>query len=273
VVLLIGSLAVGNFAVLRGQEQGWAAPSTIAQLAAALIGLIGFVLLERRVPAPTLDPRMFGRPAFAGAASAVFMSRVLTIGAAVYVVQYAQGSLQLSATETGLLLTPAFVAQIVAGQLGGRLLAGTPPGRVIASGYACKLVGALGLGLAITPGGSAWALVVPLLIWGVGGGLAGAPVMAVAMNAAGPERAGMAAGAVVSLASIGAGIGAAVLGAVYQARLARAEDASTAEAAVAAGRAVMFCSAGLAAVSIVIVLALVNSRTTTDGGRSVPAGG
>ena len=262
-VLLIGSLAAGNFALLRGEQQGWTSPLTIGQLAVAATGLAAFVVLELRVPAPTLEPRLFIRPAFTGAALAVFMSRMLTVGGVVYVVQYAQTSLSLGATGTGLLLAPSFIAQIVAGQLGGKLLARFPAGKVIAAGYAAKLVGAASLGLALAPDVPPWALAFPLLIWGAGGGLAGAPVMAVAMNVTAPERAGMVSGTIISLASIGAGVGTAVLGAIYQTRLASAtaDGLPTGEAVAEAGRAALLSSAVLAAATIAVVLALLNSRT------------
>jgi EmrB/QacA subfamily drug resistance transporter len=261
-LLLIGSLATGNFALLRGEVQGWASPLTVGQLTLAGVGLAAFVAIELRVPAPTLELRLFRRPAFTGAALAVFMSRMLTVGGVVYVVQYAQISLELTATQTGLLLAPAFIAQIVTGQLGGKLLATLPPGRVIASGYAAKLVGGIWLGFALAPHISPWLLVFPLLIWGIGGGLAGAPVMAVAMNATDKKHAGMASGTIISLASIGAGLGTAVLGAVYQRRLAHAAATGlpTDEAVAAAGQAALFCSAALAAATIVAVLALLNTR-------------
>ena len=268
--ILIATLGVGTFALLRGEAQGWTSAATLGQVAAAAVGLAAFVAVELRTPSPTLEPRMFTRPAFTGAALAVLISRMLTIGGVVYVVQYAQTSLELSATATGLLLAPAFIAQIAAGQLGGKLVTRFQPGRVIAAGYTAKLAGALWLALALTAGATPWTLAFPLLVWGLGGGLAGAPVMAVAMNAAGTERAGMASGTIVTLASIGGGIGTAMLGAVYQSRLAAFDDTASAEAIAAAARAVLLCSAGLAAFAAITTLALINRHTMPAAGGGRP---
>jgi EmrB/QacA subfamily drug resistance transporter len=293
--LLIASLALANLALLRGEDQGWASMATLTQFTVAAALFAAFLLLQSRVGAPTLDLALFRRPAFAGAALAVFISRVLTVGGTVYFVQYFQGSLHLNPTQSGLLLTPVFLAQMAAGMLGGKLLSRFPPGHVIAGGYACKAVGATALALAFTPAVSPWLLAVPLLVWGIGGGLAGAPVMAVAMNVTDKRRAGMVAGTITSLASIGAGIGTAVLGAVYTTRVAgvvaaaphlpaasreavladgdlqRVLDLAPADAraaveavlsdAVASGAsAVLFSSAGLAVVTFALVLTLINSR-------------
>ncbi|MER5627907.1 MFS transporter [Streptosporangium sp. NPDC002544] len=296
--LLIVSLALANLALLRGEDQGWGSAATLAQLTVAAVLLAAFLLLQSRVGAPTLDLALFRRPAFTGAALAVFISRVLTIGGTVYFVQYFQGSLHLNPTQSGLLLTPVFLAQMAAGMLGGKLLSRFPSGHVIAGGYACKAVGATLLALAFTPTISPWLLTVPLLIWGIGGGIAGAPVMAVAMNVTDKERAGMVAGTITSLASIGAGIGTAVLGAVYTTRIAgivaagpslpaAAHEAVLAAAAngdiqrvldltpvtaratiedllgnaIASGAsAVLYSSAGLAVITIALVLTLIGKR-------------
>ncbi|GAA3626906.1 MFS transporter [Nonomuraea rosea] len=295
--LLIASLALANLALLRGEDQGWASAATLTQLTAAAALFATFLLLQPRAGAPTLDITLFRKPAFTGAALAVFISRVLSIGGTVYFVQYFQGSLHLNPTQSGLLLTPVFLAQMAAGLLGGKLLTRFAPGHVIAGGYACKAAGATLLALAFTPDISPWLLTIPLLIWGIGGGIAGAPVMAVAMNVTDKQRAGMAAGTITSLASIGAGIGTAVLGAVYTtsltATLATAPSLPTAtrEAiltaaagdverildltpatarttvedllanAIASGAsAVLYTSAGLAVITIALVLTLIRNH-------------
>ncbi|TDC76860.1 MFS transporter [Streptomyces hainanensis] len=258
--LLIGALAVGNHALLRGAEQGWGSPATLAQLAAAGVLLAAFLAVEPRVAAPTLDLALFRRPAFTGAALAVFMSRVLSIGGTVYFAQYFQNSLLLSPAHSGWLLAPAIAAQLAAGLVAGRLLAVARPGVVIAAGYAAKAVGAGWLALALTPTAGPWTLVPPLLVWGVGGGIAGAPVMAVAMNVTDRARAGMVAGTITSLASIGAGVGTAVLGAVYESRLGPDEAGAPSPAAVAEGAAtVLACAGVLAAATAALALPLIGA--------------
>ncbi|GGT17119.1 MFS transporter [Nonomuraea spiralis] len=294
--LLIASLALINLALLRGEDQGWGSAATLTQLAIAVVLFAAFLLLQSRSGAPTLDVALFRKPAFAGAALAVFVSRVLTIGGTVYFVQYFQWSLHLNPTQSGLLLTPVFLAQMAAGMLGGKLLSRFPSGYVIAGGYACKAVGATALALAFTPTVTPWLLTIPLLVWGIGGGIAGAPVMAVAMNVTDKQRAGMVAGTITGLASAGAGIGTAVLGAVYTTRIAgvvaagpplpaaareavlaadgdlqRALDVTPVAAraavedllsnAIASGAsAVLYSSAGLALITIVVVLTLIRGR-------------
>lgn len=259
-MLLMAGLSIGTFALLRGDSQGWGSPLTLAQVVTAVLLLVIFVVVETRVEVPILDLRMFRQRAFSGAAIGVFLSRVITIGGTVYFVQYAQQSLQLSPSQSGLLLMPAFLAQMASGMIGGKLLSHILPGRLIATGYALKAVAAGWLGLTMTATVDPFLLVPALLLWGLGGGLAGAPVMAVAINVTAPERAGMVSGTITSLASIGAGIGTAVLGAIYVAAAGGSAPAGRDQVAQSAAT-VLYVSAGIAIAAIIVVLTLVTRRT------------
>ncbi|WP_239008650.1 MFS transporter [Streptomyces sp. Tue 6075] len=198
---------------------------------------------------------MLGSPAFSGAMLAVLLSRVLTIGGSVHLVLYFSDGLGMSPTGAGLLMTPIFLAQIVMGMVGSKLIGERPPGLVIGSGYALKGVGLAALALLITPDTPWWVLVVPLLAWGAGGGIAGAPVTAVAVRVTAPERVGMVAGTVSTLASLGAGVGTAALGAVFALR-----GGSGAAAVTDGARAVLAVSAALAVVAVLTTVTLVGPR-------------
>ncbi len=253
-LLLMLGLGTATLLMLRPDDRPWAGQDTVALLTACL-ALAAFLVLQLRVPMPTLELRMFTRPAFCGAMLAVLLSRVLTIGGSVYLVLYLSDGLGLNPTAAGLLMTPIFLAQIATGMVGSKLLSHWAPGLVIGSGYLLKAIGFAALALLITPNTPWWALLGPLLAWGAGGGIAGAPVMAVAVQVTEPERVGMVAGAVSTLASLGAGVGTAALGAVF----ALHGGAGTGSRAVADGtRAVLTVSAALAAVAVLTTLVLIH---------------
>ncbi|MEU9794948.1 hypothetical protein AB0E27_30870 [Streptomyces sparsogenes] len=128
---------------------------------------------------------------------------------------------------------------------------------MIGSGYLLKGIGFAALALLATPSTPWWALLGPLLAWGAGGGIAGAPVMAVAIQVTEPERVGMVAGTVSTLASLGAGAGTAALGAIF----ALHAGTGTGGQAVADGtRAVLTVSAALASVAVLTTLVLIHPR-------------
>ncbi|MER7887577.1 MFS transporter [Streptomyces fimicarius] len=253
-LLLMLGLGTATLLMLRPGDTPWSRQDT-AVLLTACLALVAFLLVQLRVPAPTLELRMFGRPAFSGAMLAVLLSRVLTIGGSVYLVLYFSDGLGLSPTRAGLLMTPIFLAQIVMGMVGSRLIGDRAPGPVIGAGYALKGIGFAALALLITPDTPWWALLLPLLAWGAGGGIAGAPVMAVAVRVTAPERVGMVAGTVSTLASLGAGVGTAALGAVFA-----LHGGHGAEAVTEGARAVLGVSAALAAVAVLTTLTLIDPR-------------
>ncbi|NED09672.1 MFS transporter [Streptomyces sp. SID6648] len=253
-LLLMLGLGTATLLMLRSGDTPWSGQDT-AVLLTACAALAAFLAVQLRVPAPTLELRMFGSPAFSGAMLAVLLSRVLTIGGSVYLVLYFSDGLGLSPTGAGLLMTPIFLAQIVMGMVGSKLIGDRPPGLVIGSGYALKGVGLAALALLITPDTPWWALVVPLLAWGAGGGIAGAPVMAVAVRVTAPERVGMVAGTVSTLASLGAGVGTAALGSVFA-----LPGGDGAQAVTDGARTVLGVSAALAVVAVITTVTLVGPR-------------
>jgi MFS family permease len=61
VVLLGGGLAALLAGLVSGRT-GWTHPATVLLLAAGVLGLAGFVIVERRAAAPVLDPRLLRHP-------------------------------------------------------------------------------------------------------------------------------------------------------------------------------------------------------------------
>ncbi|WP_369212568.1 MFS transporter [Streptomyces flavofungini] len=126
-------------------------------------------------------------------------------------------------------------------------------------------VGFAALALLVTPSTPWWALLVPLLVWGAGGGIAGAPVMAVTVLVTEPERVGMVAGTVSTLASLGAGVGTAALGAVFTLY----DGTGDGSRAVTDGtQAVLTVSAALAFIAVLTTLVLIHPRRVPRPDRS-----
>lgn len=242
----------------RWQESVW--------LAVAALALLGFLAVQFRAASPTLELRLFRQPAFTGAMVATFLSRVVTIGGTVYLVLYFSEGLGLSPTAAGLLMTPIFIAQIVTGMIGTKLLSHWAPGLVIGLGYVLKGVGFAVLAVVMTPDTPWWVLLVPLLAWGAGGGIAGAPVMAVAVNITAPERVGMVTGSVSTLASIGAGVGTAALGTVFA-----AFGGADANGVTQGSQAVLTLSAAISVLAVLATLVLISPRRVPRPGPSTEA--
>ncbi|MFJ4707525.1 MFS transporter [Streptomyces anulatus] len=217
--LLVLTLGLVNFALTRGEDQGWGSAATLIQLGVSAVLLTGFLILERRVPSPTLDLALFKVPTFVAAALIAFFSRFATIGGSVYYILYFQSARGLSPLQTGLMMMAIFAPQLGMGLVAGKLQAKYSPSHIIGAGFGILALGGLAMSWSFDLDQAIWAALPGLLLWGVGGGLAGSPSMSLAVNVVPKERAGMASGAVNSLFMFGAGIGAAVFGVLFRSRI------------------------------------------------------
>ncbi|HEX6311529.1 MAG TPA: MDR family MFS transporter [Acidimicrobiia bacterium] len=218
--LLVGGItSLILVTVWGGNEYPWAS-GTIIGLGLAGVVLLGlFVLQERRAAEPILPLRLFRQSVFTVSSITAFAVGLAMFGAILYLPLYLQIVKGADATNSGLLLLP-----IMAGILTGS----TTCGRIITHIGRCRIFPIIGLAL-MTIGfvcftqldastsrlmSSAFMVVV-----GVGIGFV-TPVLVLAVqNAVSPRDLGAATSAVTFVRTMGGAFGAAVFGAVLNARL------------------------------------------------------
>jgi EmrB/QacA subfamily drug resistance transporter len=105
-VTLTGGLFLLVFALLRGNEDGWASAPILASLAGAALLLLAFVAVEARVAHPMLPLRFFRNPSFTGAQVGAFGISASLFAMWLYMTLYLQQILGLSAIEAGLVYVP-----------------------------------------------------------------------------------------------------------------------------------------------------------------------
>jgi len=199
-------------ALIETPHVGWRSPLSIGLIAVAVSALAGFVLVERRVAEPMIEPGLFRAPALVSAlliAVCVFaiFSAFLFLNSL-----YLQDARGFSALQAGLATLPAAAGIVFGAQVSGRML-----GRVGARVPLMCAAAALGSGAIMlvligveTP---LVVVVVAYLLCGLGQGLANAPISNAAMNGLPRERAGVAAGLASTSRQIGASLGIALGGA------------------------------------------------------------
>jgi EmrB/QacA subfamily drug resistance transporter len=207
-----------TFALIRASEDGWLSARTLGRLALGAVALLGFVLIERRTPRPVLDLALFRSPRFVGV---LVGAAVMTFSAFAYLAYtslWLQSVRGLSPVEAGLVgsVPLSVAASLVSGGL-GRFLHHTRPNWIVGGGLV--LVGVGALVQAHLSAGSNWpALLLGLIIVGIGVGFAAPTLVSTAMGAVPLQRGGMAAGAVNTARQLGFAFGIAVLGSVFQVR-------------------------------------------------------
>ncbi|MFG3703264.1 MFS transporter [Micromonospora sp. NPDC047670] len=192
------AFVLGVVGLMYGANQvagaGWTSPVVLAYIGAGLLLLVLFGFLERRTDHPVLDLALLNNGPFLGWLLAALTTAVGTVGVLVYLPTYLQGAAGFSAGDAGTMML-AMTLPVLA----------VPPlvGRLVNQGVSAKRL--IVLAIALIAGGNAWMTVLgpgsgvaellgPLLLIGVGNGLAAALVDAQAMEHVAADRVGMASG-------------------------------------------------------------------------------
>jgi EmrB/QacA subfamily drug resistance transporter len=189
--------------VSRGGLSGWNDPLVIGGLAAAVVLLPAWIIIEHRSRAPMLDLSVFKNRLFAAATAAAFINGLARFALMFLFVFYFQGAQGNSPITAGIKLTPLALGMLLSSPLAG-IYADRHGSRALAA--AGMLVSAAGLaGMTTlevhTPywQSGAWLLTV-----GIGSGMFNSPNTAAMMGTVPAYRRGIAAGARTLLQNTGA---------------------------------------------------------------------
>ena len=159
------------FALVEGPTLGWGSPAIVAAAAASLVALGAFALIERRSRDPLVPPRLLANRNLATAVAIAFLFWA-TFGSVLYFLTlYFQDVRGYDALETGVgFLLPTAV--VVAGSaLAGRIATRFGLRRTLVAALTIGALGALALGLAMSPNGSYAALIPGLILLSIGDGV------------------------------------------------------------------------------------------------------
>jgi MFS family permease len=194
------------FALIQGPEFGWGSPAILASAAAGLLALGALAIVERRSRDPLLPSRLLANRNL-DIAVAIALLFAATFGAVLYFLSlYFQDVRGYDALQTGVgfLLPTAFV--VLGSALGGQMATrfGLRPTMVAA--LVLGALGAVALGLAMSPDGSYAALIPGLVALSLADGV----VFTTMFIAAGTGVVDRDQGVASAIASTGSGIGAAL---------------------------------------------------------------
>ncbi len=216
----IAALTIGLtalvLALVEGNAWGWGSAGIIALLVAAVVGLVGFVLIERRSAAPIVDFAFFRSRSFLGANVVAFAISFGMFAVFFFLALYMQNILGFSPLETGVRFLPSTVVIMVAGPLAGRLSDRIGPRVPLVIGLSLVTV-SLAWQSRIQVDTSFGFLVVPFILLGLGMGFTMSPMSTAAMNAVDRTKAGVASGTLSMTRMVGGTFGVAALGALVAA--------------------------------------------------------
>ena len=199
------------FALVQGPTLGWNSPAILAAAAAGLVALGAFAIVERRSRDPLVPPRLLANRNLATGVAIAFLFSA-TFGSVLYFLTlYFQDVRGYDALETGVaFLLPTAV--VVAGSaLAGRLATRFGLRRTLVTALAIGAVGALALGLAMSPHGSYAALIPGLVLLSIGDGVVFTAMFIAAGTGVADREQGVASGIAATSTSVGAAVGLAAL--------------------------------------------------------------
>jgi EmrB/QacA subfamily drug resistance transporter len=190
-------------ALSKGGLSGWTNALVIGGLAAAVVLLPIFVLVEHRGAAPMLDLGLFEDRLFSAASAAAFLNGLSRFALMFLFVFYFQGPQGQSPIMAGLELAPMAIGMLVSSPLAGAYADRRGSRGLAALGMLVSAGGLAGMTMLQAHTAYAWSAVWLLLV-GIGSGMFNSPNTAAMMGVVPMHRRGVAAGARVMLQNTGA---------------------------------------------------------------------
>jgi EmrB/QacA subfamily drug resistance transporter len=211
------ALFVLVLALVRGNSEGWGSTLIVSLLTGAVVLLVAFVAVQRKVAEPMLPLELFKLRAFTGVQIAAFAVSGSMFALYLYLTLYLQNHLGHSPLESGIRYLPITVTIFLVSAVTGALLARVHARLLMAAG-----LGLTGAGLLLMGGlaaDSQWtALLAGFVVAGVGVGVLNPVIADVAVSVVPPSRAGMAAGINDTFRQVGIAVGIAAWGAIFLGR-------------------------------------------------------
>ena len=219
------------FGLVQAGTDGWAAPVTIASLAAGVVLLGAFVAIENRAGEPVLPLRLLAHPTRATANAARGLVYAGMYGNFFFLSQYLQNVAHYSPVVAGVAFLPAPISVFLSSQLASKvLLSRLTPKAVMVSGATISLASLL-LASRLAVGSPYPQILAQLVLIGIGSGVSLVSLTTAALTEVAPTDAGAASGLVNVSQQLGAALGLAVLVTVFEAVVGPGAAAGTAKAA------------------------------------------
>jgi EmrB/QacA subfamily drug resistance transporter len=200
------------FGFARAEQEGWTSTTTLVSLAAGVVLLVAFVLVQRRVQHPLLPLRVVLDRTRGGCYLAVGISGIAIFGVFLFLTLYLQEVAGYSPLLNGVAFLPLTAFIVVSSTTSNVvLLPRLGPRALVMTGMA---MGAVGMLLLVRlPAHSSYGpdILPTLVILGLGFGLIFAPAINTATDGSPPQDAGVASAMVNTMQQVSGSVGTALL--------------------------------------------------------------
>ncbi|MCS5720702.1 MFS transporter [Herbiconiux sp. CPCC 203407] len=204
----------------QGREWGWGSPGAIACYVLAPIGLILFLVVERRMGDDAIIPlKLFKSPTFSMATILGVLVGFGMFGAMMTLPNYLQIATGATPTEAGLMMIPMVLGLMIASIVSGQLISRTGRYRMFPILGTGLLVAAFFYLTFVSADKPVWYVLIGMLVIGLGLGQLMQTLTIASQNSVGPRDIGVATSASTFFRSIGGTLGTAVVFSVLFSRL------------------------------------------------------
>ncbi|HEX4223662.1 MAG TPA: MFS transporter [Pseudonocardiaceae bacterium] len=254
------------YAFIRAASVGWSDPLVLVTLTAGVVLLGLFVLLERRAAQPLLRLSLLADGNRARAYLNFFLAPMALMSMFFFLTQFIQDVLGLKPLATGFAFLPMAASTFVVSRFVPRLLPRFGAKVLTATGSALTVIGLIWLTqLSVSSGYFGW-LLGPLLLMGIGMGLAFPPLNVIIMSTVPARDAGAAGGVLQTMQQVGGSLGLAVLVTVFGRVSATATGRHESAAQVlVSGMTSAYVVAAVAAVAAFVVALTFRRETAANG--------
>ncbi|MFJ5838582.1 MFS transporter [Streptomyces shenzhenensis] len=217
VVLSVVGLVLLVYGIIKGGELAdFTDPTVLATVAAGLAVLVAFVLFEKRSDHPSLDVTYFKNKVFSAAMSAIALVFFALMGVTFFGVFYTQSVRGYSPLESGVLMLPLAVAQMIFAPR-ARLVVDRFGNRATTTAGLILIAATLAVFATFEADTPIWLLELVFFLMGTGMAHIMTPTSVVIMQALPREKAGSASALSNTFRQVGGALGIAVLGSVLSA--------------------------------------------------------
>jgi EmrB/QacA subfamily drug resistance transporter len=271
-ITVTGALMLAVYAIVNGNDNGWTSAETLGLLGAAVLLLIAFVIIERRVAEPLVPFAVF---CHRNVSVANIVGTLMAAGMFAYFffsALYLQQVLGYTPLEVGLAYLPSTVIWGASSLYSDRFVMRYGIKKPLGVGLGLMALGLL-LFARVPVDGNVFVDVIPAtLAVGLGGGIAFNPLLLAAMGDVKPEESGLASGIVNTAFMMGGALGLAILASLADFRTDSLLESgeSTASALTGGFHAAFLLGAAFVIAAIGVAIALL--RPTMAHPHAEPAG-
>jgi MFS family permease len=218
-ITVTAALMLAVYAIVKGNEVGWTSARTLGFLCASLVLLAVFVFIEARHPAPLMPLSLFRHRNLSVANVVGVLMAAAMFAMFFFSALYLQLVLDYSPLEVGLAFLPStlvwgFSSLFLSDRLVMRFGIKTP----LVGGLCFFILGLLLFARAPVDGSFTMDVLLPMILFGLGGGITFNPLLLAAMGDVEPQDSGLASGVVNTAFMMGGALGLAVLAAIATSR-------------------------------------------------------